>query len=249
MDERAGAWQKLQSAQGHIEAFEERLKTWLRDKSYHLVRDPNTPALQKAMLLRSEPIEPSMLCIVGDAVHNLRSALDHLAYSVAIANGAASGQLKKVSFTARRDEGCFRKDIRKEIAALGDDWVAFVEDLQPYLNGRGSDLYAICQLDNIDKHRNLLLLVTVADKYRLDSTSTTMSMTVLERSLPVEDGVRLVADADSRTFTQVRVSFGESDCGLDADAWVQDSLRALAFSVKKTLLLAELRADTLFKAH
>ena len=79
----------------------------------------------------------------------------------------------------------------------------------------GSELYTICRLDNIDKHRNLLLMATVADKYRLDATNTTMSMTVLERGLPIHDGVKLAAQSRPNTFTQIRVSLNESDCGLD----------------------------------
>ena len=246
VDELAGAWLKHQAANQHIDTFEERLNKWLRDKAYHLVRDPNTPALQRAMLLRAEPIDSELSCLAGDAIHNLRSALDHLAYSVACVKNVPAHLRGNVTFTARKDSPDFADAITKgKVTALGGDWVRFISEMQPYLNGTGSELYTICRLDNIDKHRNLLLMATVADKYRLDATNATMSMTVLERGLPIHDGVKL-AGSRPNTFTQIRVSLNESDCGLDPDAWVHETLRSLAFSVKKVLVSAELQAHALF---
>ena len=246
-DQLAGAWRKHQTAGRHIEAFEDRLKTWLQDKAYHLIRDPNTSALQRAMLLRAEPIDAELSCIAGDAVHNLRSALDHIAYSVAWLKNVPPHLRGNVTFTARKDSQDFAVAITKgKVTALGGEWLRFIADLQPYLNGSGSDLYTVCRLDNIDKHRNLLLMATVADKYRLDETSTTMRMTVLERGLPLDDGLKLVAQSELRTYTQVRVSLSESDCGLDPNAWVHETLRSLAVSVKRVLVCAELHAHALF---
>lgn len=248
VDQLAGAWQKHQTATQHIDTFEERLNNWLRDKAYHLVRDPDTPALQRAMLLRAEPIDADLCSLAGDAVHNLRSALDHLAYGVACAKDVATELLGKVAFTARENSKAFTKEITKEtVTALGEDWLRFISDMQPYLNGTGSELYTVCRLDNIDKHRNLLLMATVGDKYRLDITGTKMSMTVLERGLPLGDGVKL-ADYEPHIYTQVRVSLNEGDCGLDPDSWVHETLRSLAASVKKVLVYAELQAHALFSA-
>ncbi len=246
VEQLAGAWQKHQAATRHIDTFEDRLNKWLRDKAYHLVRDPNTSALQRAMLLRAEPIDADLCCLAGDAVHNLRSALDHLAYSVACVKNVATELLGRVAFTARENSNAFTKEIAKEkVTVLGEDWLRFISDMQPYLNGNGSELYTVCRLDNIDKHRNLLLMATVGDKYRLDITGTEMSMTVLERGLPLREGVRL-ADYEPHIYTQVRVSLNESDCGLDPDSWVHEALRSLAVNVKKVLVSAELQVHALF---
>jgi len=44
---------------------------------------------------------PDMCCAVGDAVHNMRSALDHIAYAVALSRRRPPKDLERIAFVVR----------------------------------------------------------------------------------------------------------------------------------------------------
>jgi hypothetical protein len=122
---------------------------------------------------------------LGDAVHNLRSALDHAICQLAVANGNASA--------------CERRQTQFPIYADGtpdhlkrlDGWIRPVCDaakdviraLQPYKR-RPQDPYTdplwfLSELDNIDKHRLLLVaspkFATLRLKLTIDNETTTFT--------------------------------------------------------------------------
>jgi hypothetical protein len=100
--------------------------------------------------------------MVGDCVHNARSALDHLVFQLAILNNAPADAASKVSFPVYLTPSEFKNATRTKIAPfINSTSFAEIEKLQPYITGNdGVDdiLWVLSQLDIFDKHR--LLIVT-----------------------------------------------------------------------------------------
>ena len=109
------------------------------------------------------PFWPGMCCAAGDALHNMRSALDHIAYAVARKRRRPSGELKTAMFPIKESSQQFNGTIHsRKIANLGSDWIKFLLSKQPYRGRNGNALLRLDRLDNMDKHRELLSLGPVA---------------------------------------------------------------------------------------
>jgi hypothetical protein len=95
--------------------------------------------------------------IIGDIVHNLRTALDLMACDLVRLNGkSASG----VHFPFARSEAELSKHIKeKHIDRAGPQVVSEIRKLQPYEGGNLA-LRAIHDLDIVDKHQSLIAMAT-----------------------------------------------------------------------------------------
>jgi hypothetical protein len=178
-------------------------------------------------------------------VHNLRGALDHLAFLVAKHNGASKKVLRVVDFPTRKSSEDFAAAmVTKQIARMGRAWVDLLSAVEPFYGGKGEILCVISALDNIDKHRNLLAHQLLGDKYSFDGTK----MVPIKRAVSLEGGpgLSLDANADNPTYTQVRITINECIPGLELNAWAQDTLNNFAFSVGAVLGLAQTATDKLF---
>lgn len=164
---------KLTRAREHLEALKEARHRFLRDDPYDVVIEGDEKKLLKLTVLKEPPNE--MAVIAGDALHNIRSALDHLVWQLALLHTEAPSQstefpifMEKGRFESRKPGGGLYK-----IRALGSDEQAVVEGLQPY---RASDpprsiLWALHELSRIDKHRFLHLGVLGLDATRVSFTN------------------------------------------------------------------------------
>jgi hypothetical protein len=109
---------------------------------------------------------------IGEIVHNLRSALNHLVYQLAFLNSAnepkAIARDRKLQFPICIDPDEFRRRGINRIKLLCSEHKTTVERLQPYSgssslalktvnlsqwSGRNSPLYWLEEINNADKHR------------------------------------------------------------------------------------------------
>jgi hypothetical protein len=119
---------------------------------------------------KPKPIDPSWPLIIGDVVHNLRSALDHLACQLAILNGNPLTCCEKTVFPVSETESFFR-DIKHKIEPfVSAEAFEVIKECQPYyaaqLQGQvatNHTLWILHKLDIIDKHR---VLIVVAKQIR-----------------------------------------------------------------------------------
>ena len=157
---------KVERANHHILDFENAVKAIFDLKPYSLVRENDVQAQKIYWKIQHIderlPITLERLnVIVGDCLHNLRSALDYLAAAL-----APKGIPDKTSFpiwgkdpvpTAKQMESLMSRVIK----GAGKDIFDAVHAIRPY-NGtdpRGRQLWIINRLNNTDKHR--LLLTTI----------------------------------------------------------------------------------------
>ena len=108
---------------------------------------------------------PEAGIILGDVLHQLRTSLDHLVCALIRRNHSAS-VCKDAVFPICKDSNDFKTDWRISKGILepliGTDELALIEFTQPYKrlpnNPTGDRLWILAKLNNIDKHRVVLVL-------------------------------------------------------------------------------------------
>ncbi|MFZ0994650.1 MAG: hypothetical protein WAO09_01525 [Candidatus Dormiibacterota bacterium] len=160
----ADARQKLRRADHYVEVLHEVLEVWngAEDDAVIVQRWKDEPELQYTSVYveRLKPIPEAWGLIVGDALNNYRSCLDHLAYAL-VRCGAASSSLRSEKFCIKvefpMDRGAF--SVRRRLPGVDN---RYIEALAPFQPGkrpgtRRWQLGALRRLNNVDKHRKLLM--------------------------------------------------------------------------------------------
>lgn len=189
----SSTWAKIEWAKYHRDVLNSGIDT-------HFVRKANKPraigkyepdAACHVFRVTSVPANLSSLMsdvslTVGDIVHSLRSALDHLAYQLALAEAR---RRKSVLSVAERRNVYFPIHTRRRgtypnfgwknrehayVGRFGKDNVAILKRYQPY-RGRAGDpdivgvwhpLTLLHQLANRDKHRLLVVVAAAPDRFQ-----------------------------------------------------------------------------------
>ena len=165
---------KLWRARQHLTEFEMVLSTYLQTNPISLVAQPQTDSVREAFNIRMTAPLPDLLGLIyGDFVHNVRTGLDHLVMALALDNGADPRD-NSIQFPICNEPDRFfgspggKSHVRPKVpprgtggnnvVALRPNAQSFVEALQPYNVGDGAWTLAELQnLDNMDKHRNLIV--------------------------------------------------------------------------------------------
>lgn len=103
--------------------------------------------------------ERRIALFIGDAVHNLRSALDHLIAACADANGKT---FNDTQFVIGNDEGHFERRLKDGAKKAGPLAMEILTRLQPYSGGNDA-FYTIHKLDLTDKHQLVLPVACTVD--------------------------------------------------------------------------------------
>lgn len=122
-------------------------------------------------MTKSEPPPPDWSVIVGELVHDLRSALDHLVWQLVLANGETPRETSQFPIYSYGRLG--RAKDRKRRAAQWRDRLygvdpadaRFIKALQPYRRRHRLNfvpLEEVATFSNIDKHRLLLKAALMA---------------------------------------------------------------------------------------
>jgi len=104
--------------------------------------------------------------IVGDLVHQLRSCLDHIAYAMVKPVCTDDRTLRRITFPVFYDPTEFTNSLSfktlTDVLGSGSKQIAEIRRSQPYerdpISPKSDPLWVISKLDNIDKHRTILVL-------------------------------------------------------------------------------------------
>lgn len=167
---------KLDWAKTQIDALAKSIQGWLLSDAYSLVEhlEPKTgDQVLEAKITKPPPKEwPLML---GDAVHNLRSALDHIAYKLAVDGHQSKHPGKSIPLGHQRRimfpivavsnnpklsvEEFYAQVVKGQLRYVPDAAAAAIEALQPYKRTPdrplADPLWVVNEIDIIDKHRKL----------------------------------------------------------------------------------------------
>ena len=234
---------KVDRARKHIDEFEQSGASMIRPPSLKLeaVQSPTSTGLVDYVLrVLREPPEDLPL-ILGDALHNLRAALDHLAIAVVEANG---GNVNGVYFPFGLDAAHLDQQIGyKKFDRASADAVSLLRTIAPRKDGN-AELRAIHDLDIADKHKLILEVANNAGLPSLDLDFTTQTYFRLPEGIPsfspVVDGTVLFSGPPEPGFrigsaVQVYAVFEFGPGSPLAGAQISFKLRELADLVDQTI--------------
>jgi hypothetical protein len=148
MEPFAGPRLKVKRAKRHISDLNDEISAFLKRDSYRIVLENNAETGKLSWIVRiTEELSDQAPLIIGDAIHNLRTALDLLACDLVRLNG---GNIKKVYFPFASEGDNLNKRIKeRKIHRAGPDIVQIIKCLKPYKGGDNA-LWAIHDLDITD---------------------------------------------------------------------------------------------------
>lgn len=150
---------KVERADTHISDVRDYIKQYFETCPYTTFTELDASGERELLKLRlTNPPPGKIAIVVGDVVHNLRSALDQLACCLAIRNGFSDASGTYFPFAVSR-EIYESKSVQEKVKKLPQAAVQIIHELKPYQGGNDL-LWSLHQLDIIDKHRALIPIAT-----------------------------------------------------------------------------------------
>ena len=177
-------WLKFQRAEKHmIDINQEAMRYASRNPySFTRIRVPDSKQEIRGRFRITEQPDPMIAVLLGDFIHNLRSALDYIVVACVPKQrrGKASFPILFQDIFAKRESGEFvvknttlRKSFESATEGLHPKARAYIISLQPY-NFSKPDLIAlgiIGRLENADKHRQLITIGCGGQDFTLTFTA------------------------------------------------------------------------------
>jgi len=169
--ELAIARQKAMRAGKHFEVAQRMFRRFVRNDC-GVRAEFSTKTQQYNAVAHLPPPPPIIGLLVGDCVHNLRSALDHIVYALISTNPAKPDGVPdtRTMFPIRDTREGYLHQVTKQrrIHGAPEAVATLIDSLQPYhardkgLDHTAHPLWILDKLENIDKHRRLMLASGVA---------------------------------------------------------------------------------------
>lgn len=245
---------KVDRANQHANALKATIERWLEDRPYSISFHAEGDTGQQAFLIHIErEPPPEWSVVIGEAVYNLRSALDHAVYALSSLDGdPPDGTEFPIFKDCERFESTSRPGGRWKARGLRQDALAVVESVQPFHHGQDPEihpLWVLQEFSNIDKHRTLNTTGGVFGTRNLKlspSGDIRIKNVEIRGDGPVTDGAELARWSVEGTQGQVQmegeiaydVAFDEAGPGKQEP--VRNGLDLLGTTVKSILrMLAE----------
>jgi hypothetical protein len=159
--------------------------------------------------------------MAGDAIQNMRSALDHLIWALTRLSSTPPNpdQSLKIAFPVCTKKGAYwdpgNGARRRQAGWIGNDALAIVDGLQPYLRGNGANdhpLAVVAAYSNEDKHRNLAVSAVLPV-----GGSFTFEMGSADRQM-ILTGFTFTQTGDGRLYNDAHIGVVEFNEGTTCDA-------------------------------
>jgi hypothetical protein len=145
---------KIERAKHHINDLSGQINSYLGQRPFRLMltQYPDLSELQLSVHT-NKPIPEALSFVIGDAIHNLRSALDIMIYGLI---GHKVSNPETILFPISKTKQGFQSTVYgRQIQLAGPKVIPAIEALEPYPDGKYG-LYALHELDIRDKHRLIL---------------------------------------------------------------------------------------------
>lgn len=192
-----GVRQKTIRAEEHLATMRTDIERCLEKCSVIGKRDPDKNSLFHFVADFPAP-DLSLSVIIGECLHDLRSALDHIVWQLVLRNNGSP--VKENMFPICNTAAGFSGQLkRNRLHGVSVQAKAIIESLQPYQFGQQSadlhPLWVLNQLMNIDKHRTLALAAIHAADPGVDiiNTSGKVVATVTTATI-VRDGADILIE-------------------------------------------------------
>jgi len=160
---------KLQRAYSQLDALKGEITDFLDGKPYEpALKLERIPGAREApcvidftiRMIVKKPCPPMWSILIGEIIHDIRSALDHLVYQLVIhATDKPPARHDRTQFPIFLDQSKFQKNGIGMLVGVSKQAAGLIETLQPFSTAEhaNSPLWHVNQLSNIDKHRTLHL--------------------------------------------------------------------------------------------
>jgi hypothetical protein len=171
-----GVIAKLKRADSHYASLQDEIGAFLQRQPYTMRLDVDCKRGRYGLYVNGvrEPPPLALSVIVGDFIHNLRSALDHLAWQLVLFSGNAPGDRTQFPiFTSEPVGGRPLKAWSRMTAGMNDLILSEIRRVQPYTAGDSAAFTALAilnALSNEDKHRLPLVCVSAVARHAEGST-------------------------------------------------------------------------------
>ncbi len=189
---------KNQRAKHHIYELDAEIQAFLQSDPYRIFSEEETDSGDKIWRVNVRQQPPSRWsAIIGDAIHNLRSALDLLVYQLVLANNASPTDA--TSFPVFKSVAHFEAGGLGKVKGVSATAERMIRELKPYQGGNEA-LWRLHRLDIADKHHLLLatgaayasVIVDFSGHLKLKSGRRVPPMPIAlkpeDRQCPLEDG-------------------------------------------------------------
>jgi hypothetical protein len=175
-----GPREKVSRARFQIITLQHKIEAFFRDNLYEVgitEYDPKTDHYILRIKAGPESLPPVWGAVIGEIAHDLRSALDGLAWQLALNNPLVCKPYDRTAFpiylvgrtienVAHFHGNSRRRDGLDIIQSIDPKHLRHIESFQPYKRGNGnksSPLFLLQELNNTDKHRLITVLFPAAD--------------------------------------------------------------------------------------
>ena len=158
---------RLDRALQHLRSLETEARRWRQGHPYRVTHEPDPQTSKKRIRVEVLEQPPAAIrLLIGDCVHNLRSALDNLIYELLVARHGDPPPTKFVEYSEFPifSQPMSAKARKRRIGGIAPVVRTIIEGLQPYNRGQkfASDpLWVLHELSRIDKHRLPLVVLMV----------------------------------------------------------------------------------------
>lgn len=151
---------KYKWAKEHVDNFNAAEELFRKENRISFGRDIDHATGEFVYKVKSVPEIPEWLrFMLGDAIHNLRSALDYAAYALVVAGTSQPGN--HTYFPVFDNPKAYTSMVKSRVPGLRQQCYEVFNSIQPYKKGWGHWAWQLHRLDIIDKHRLLLAVATI----------------------------------------------------------------------------------------
>jgi hypothetical protein len=152
-----GSRAKVERAKKYIQDLNVALKSFFDSKPYG-VRTKSNPKAQQLIFYISRVSEPpvDIALIAGDAIQNLRSALDYLACQLYIIGSGNPEPPTRIGFPVFDSSDKYERGKLRKVQGMRPEAIEAIDLLKPYKGGN-DQIWRLHRLNNVDKHRLLIV--------------------------------------------------------------------------------------------
>jgi hypothetical protein len=187
---------KLNRAEFHIKTLKESIDAFFESKPLEIVRGVNPDSNEVFGVLRvKRECPPAWGILVGDFIHNLRSALDHLVWQLVIHETGNPPPTFDTQFPIFQTEAGYKtRGEQVRLKGVGANAKALIKTLQPFSTGEGtnSPLWHLHELSNFDKHRRICLASAVTHDLHVQGVAGEIVGLMLAKQGKLQDGAILM---------------------------------------------------------
>jgi hypothetical protein len=172
-------WRKIEWAKKHTDDLESEIIAF-RDTSpyeFEIQGNPKTGPGSYRIKGTPQPLPESIPLILGDAAHNLRVALDHFACAVVV---TVTDRTAFPVWRASRTPTSVQWSglVKGKLNGAAPRLIKAVTAVKAYKTGNGEYVWAVDELDRIDKHRLLLSVAAANTGVTLDAAEMFRNVTL-----------------------------------------------------------------------